>query len=205
VHPAFGRYPRVRVDLPAECTANDITFPAHILTLGGGGLLLEMAPKLQPNTEIRIRFRPATHLSAIEATVSVRYQLPGQGTGVEFTEIRTEDRQTILQVIFRRISSRPVHARKKFVAKIEDETGTFLGFSRDISIGGLFIETRTPLLEGSVVKLSFHLEDGGPVVLVQAEIRYMIPDLCMGVEFLDLPASDRSRIEAYVTKVEPPA
>lgn len=175
------------------------------MTLGGGGLLLEIAPQLQPDTEIRVRFRPAPHLPAIEATAIVRYQLPGQGTGVEFTEIRTEDRQTILQVIFRRISSRPVHSRKKFVARIEDETGSFLGFSRDISVGGLFIETKTPPLAGTVVKLRFSLEDGGPVVLVQAEVRYMIPDLCMGVEFLDLPATDRSRIEAYVMRAEPAA
>jgi c-di-GMP-binding flagellar brake protein YcgR len=171
------------------------------LTLGGGGLLLETARKLLPNTEIRVRFCPATHLPAIEATGRVRYQLPDQGTGVEFTEIRPEDRQTILQVIFRRISHGPLQARKKFMAQIEYATGTFLGFSRDISVGGLFIETKTPLPEGSVVKLRFHLDDGGPVILVQSEVRYMIRDLCMGVEFVDLSSTDRTRIEAYVMRV----
>lgn len=195
----------MRVDIPAECTANGITFPAHILTLGGGGLLLEMTQKLLPNTEIRVRFCPATHLPAVEATASVRYQLLGQGTGVEFTKIETEDRQTILHVIFRRITPMPLHARKKFVAQIEDATGTFLGFSRDISVGGLFIETRTPSPEGSVLMLRFNLGDGGPEVLVQAEVRYTIRDLCMGVEFVGLASTDRARIEAYVMKVEPAA
>ncbi len=134
---------------------------------------------------------------------SVRYQLPGQGTGVEFTEIKPEDRQTILQVIFRRMSHKPLHTRKKLVAQVEYETGTFLGFSRDISVGGIFIETKSPLPEGSGVRVRFHLGDGGPIVVVEAEVRYAIRDLCMGIEFVSLSPADRNRIEAYVMKAEP--
>ena len=181
---------------------HDVAFPARILMLGGGGLLLEVGRELLPDTEFKICFRPASHLPVIEAIASVRYQLPGQGTGVEFTVINPEDRHTILQVIFRRMTHRPRQARKKFVTQIEHETGNFLGFSRDISVGGLFIETKAPLPEGSRVVLRFHLDDGGPIVLVEAEVRYAIRDMCMGIEFLNLSPIDRKRIETYVANAQ---
>jgi uncharacterized protein (TIGR02266 family) len=200
--PTFGRYPRARADLPAECTVHGVTFPAHILVLGGGGLLLGVAQQLLPHTELKVRFRPANYLPVVEATASVRYQLPDQGTGVEFKEIKPEDRQTILRVVLHRFSQKPRYPRKTFVTQVENEAGTFLGFSRDISVGGMFIETKTPFPEGSVVKLRFHLDDGGPIVPVDAEVRYMMDKLCMGVAFIDLSPSDRNRIETYVTKVE---
>ncbi len=138
----------------------------------------------------------------MEVTACVRYHLAGQGTGVEFTEITPEDRQAILQVIFRRMSYKPRHPRMKFVTQVEHHAGTFLGFSRDISIGGMFIETRTPLPEGSEIKIRFQLGEGGPVIEVEAEVRYAIRDLCMGIEFVDLSPEDLKRIETYVSKAE---
>ena len=192
----------MRVDLPAQCTLHDVPFPARILMLGGGGLLLETDRQLSPNSELKICFRPASHLSVIEVIARVRYQLPHEGTGVEFAEIKPEDREIILQVIFRRISHKPRHARKKFVTQIEHETGDFLGSSRDLSVGGMFIETKTPLPEGSSIVLRFHLDDGGPIVLVEAVVRYAIRDLCMGIEFVNLSPTDRNRIEAYVANAK---
>lgn len=190
------------MDIPADCVAGETRFPANIVVLGGGGLLLEVSRQLLPDTELKIRFQPAQHLKAVEVTARVRYYLTGQGTGVEFTEITDEDRHAILQVIFRRMSYKPRHPRKKFVTEVEHHAGTFLGFSRDISIGGMFIETRTPLPEGSEIKIRFRLDDGGPAIEVEVEVRYAIRDLCMGIEFVDLPPSDQKRIEAVVGKAE---
>lgn len=198
--PAIGRYPRARVDLPAECVAGEAKFPARIVILGGGGLLLEVTRQLLPGSELEVRFFPRPQHPAVEAKARVRYHLPGQGTGVEFTEITPEDRQTILEVIFRRLSYKRRYPRKKFVTQIEHESGTFLGSSRDISVGGMFIETKTPLPEGAVFKLRFPLDDGGAVIQVEAEVRYAIRNLCMGIEFVNLAPPDRNRIEAYVSK-----
>ena len=168
--------------------------------LGGGGLLLDVFRQMAPDTELKVRFRLAPQHPVVEATARVRYFLPGEGTGVEFTEISPEDRQSILEVIFRRLSYKRRHPRKKFVTQIEFEEGSFLGSSRDISVGGMFIETKTPLPEGSVVKVRFPLNDGGPVIVVEAEVRYAIRNLCMGIEFFNLTPMDRNRIEAYIAK-----
>jgi c-di-GMP-binding flagellar brake protein YcgR len=170
------------------------------VVLGGGGLLLEVSRALVPDTELKVRFRPAQHLPYVEAIARVRYHQAGQGTGVEFTEISPEDRHAILQVIFRRMSYKPRHPRIKFVTEIEHHAGTFLGFSRDLSIGGMFIETKTPLPEDSEIKIRFDLGDGGPMIVVEAEVRYAIRDLCMGIEFVDLSPADLKRIETYISQ-----
>lgn len=189
----------MRVDLQAECETGEAKFPARIVMLGGGGLQLEVNRPLSPDAEIKVRFRPGPQLPVIEARARVRYCLPGQGLGVEFTEITPGDRQIILEVIFRRISYKRRHPRKRFVSQIVYEDGTFLGSSRDISVGGMFIETKRPFPEGAAFNLQFQLDDGGPVIQVEAEVRYAIRDLCMGIEFVNLTPEDRARIESYVT------
>ena len=178
------------------------TLPSRILMLGGGGLLLELARELPPDTQIEVRFQPAHHLPVVEVTARVRYQFPNLGTGVEFVTIKPEDRQVILRIIIRRITERPRYSRRKFVTRVERDEGIFLGFSRDISVGGMFIETKTPFPEGYALKLRFHLDDGGPELVVEAEVCYMVMNLCMGIEFVDLSPSDRARIETYVGKAE---
>lgn len=170
--------------------------------LGGGGLLLEITRRLQPDTELTIRFRPGLQLPVVEARARVRYYIPGQGTGVEFTEISPEDRQVVLEVIFRRMGYRRRHPRTRFVTQIGYEDGTFLGASRDISVGGMFIETKQPFPEGAVFNLQFELGDGGAAIQVEAVVRYAIRNLCMGIEFVNLTPQDRTRIEAYVAKAD---
>ena len=79
---------------------------------------------------------------------------------------------------------------------------TFLGFSRTVSAGGMFIETKEPISEGSKLKLAFNLDDGGPIIRVTAEVRYVVTKLGIGAQFVDLSPSDRSRIDVYTTKGE---
>jgi len=196
------KYPRVTVNFPAECAADGDIYRTRVLTLGGGGLLLRMPCEMPPDTELTVRFRPAKHLPKIEARARVRYQLADQATGIEFAEIKPEDRQMILRVIHRRFTEKREHPRRPFVAQVEHEAGTFLGFSRDISVGGMFIETKEPLPEGAEITLRFPLDDGGPVIVLTGQVRYIVEKVGMGVQFLDLSPADRSRIDVYVTRGE---
>jgi hypothetical protein len=66
----------------------------------------------------------------------------------------------------------------------------------------MFIETKEPISEGSKLKLAFNLDDGGPIVRATAEVRYVVTKLGIGVEFVDLSPSDRSRIDVYTNKGE---
>jgi len=92
------------------------------------------------------------------------------------------------------------YPRAPLVTQIEREAGVSLGVSRTISVGGMFIETKEPPADGSTLTLRFHLDDGGPMISVSAVVRYLVTNLGIGVEFLDLPPADVTRIDVYVTK-----
>jgi len=168
--------------------------------LGGGGLLLLDPAQLPPNTEITLRFRPAKHLPLIQAKAKVRYATPGQGSGLEFTQISPKDHQIILRLIHRKTANRRRHPRVPLVTQIYCKQCMSLAFARDVSAGGMFIETRDPPSVGSQIELRFHLDDGRPIIVAIAEVKYSVAKLGMGVQFSDMALPDRKRIEAYTSK-----
>ena len=78
-----------------------------------------------------------------------------------------------------------------------------LAFSRDLSLGGMFIDTRHPSPLGTEIDLRFHLNDGQPIVVAVAVVKYHVAKLGMGIEFTELTRADRKRVEAYVTRMPP--
>ena len=196
------KYPRVEVNLPVDYTQEGDTNRARLLTLGGGGLFLGVEEPLALGTELIVRFRPAKHLPVVQATAQVRYQVPGEGIGIEFTDISPEHREMVLRLIHRLIAEKRRFPRKPFATQVEHEGGVFIGFSRDISTGGMFIETKEPISVGSKLKLRFHLDDVGPVLIETAEVRYTVQKLGIGVMFVDLSPDDQHRIDVFVNEGE---
>jgi hypothetical protein len=74
-------------------------------------------------------------------------------------------------------SANPVERRaaprldKVFRVYVEGESGTGLGIARNISDGGMFVETRAPQPIGSQVRITFP-SDAGEMTCV-AEVRYV--------------------------------
>jgi hypothetical protein len=66
----------------------------------------------------------------------------------------------------------------------------------DLSASGAFIETINAALVGSVFGLHFNVR--GSQIRVTAEVRYSMPQIGMGVRFLDLNHEDRALIERLV-------
>ena len=194
----FRKYPRCQVDIPADFTWEGTTHRTRALTLGGGGLFVQVAKAIAPDTDLTVRFRPAGHLPVVEARAQVRYCLPGRGVGVEFTEIRPETRQKILRLIIHRLEERRRFPRAPFAAQIEYEGGMSIGFGRSLCVGGMFIEAKKPPTLGSQLRIRFHLGDGGPIIVAAAEVKYSVPKVGMGVEFVDLSPADLKRIDDYV-------
>jgi PilZ domain len=194
----FRKYPRSQVDIPADCTWEGITHHSRALSLGGGGLFVQVAKPIAPDTELTVRFRPAGHLPVVEAKAQVRYCLPGRGVGVEFTEIRPEIRQKILRLILQRLEERRRFPRAPFAAQVEYEGGMLIGFGRSLCVGGMFIEAKKPLTPGSQLRVRFHLGDGGPIIVATAEVKYSVAKVGMGVEFVGLSPADLKRIDDYV-------
>jgi c-di-GMP-binding flagellar brake protein YcgR len=196
--PNARKYPRVPSKFTVEYTVGDRKLRARASTLGGGGLFLEKSEALSPGWEIGVRFRPARHLPFVEARAKVCYVSPNQGAGLEFTEISSQHHQVLLRLIHHKTANRRQFPRASLATQIQCEGCMALAYSRDVSAGGMFVETTVPCEKGSRVELRFHLNDGGPVILAKAEVKYLVPKLGMGVEFVDLSPSDRERIENYV-------
>jgi c-di-GMP-binding flagellar brake protein YcgR len=163
-------------------------------------MFLAVTTPLPCGTEVLIRFRPAKHLPVLQVKAQVLYQVPDQGTGVEFTEIDPEQRQALLRLILHRRAGRRKYARARLIAQIECPQCVELAVSRDISEGGMFIETKTPLSVDSEVYLRFNLDDGGPCVEAVAEVVYEVVGLGMGIQFAHVNQPDMARIRDYVVR-----
>ena len=108
--------------------------------------------------EISVRFRPAKHLPLIQAKARVLYLWGERGAGVEFTEISTADRQVLLRRILQQTGDRRRLPRVHLATQVEFEQCMSLAFSRDISLGGMFIETTSLLPVGSPLTVRFNLD-----------------------------------------------
>lgn len=207
IRKGIRKYPRVSSSFPVAYTVGNKTFRDRATTLGGGGLFIRTQQPLAAGTEVTLRFRPAKHLPVIEARGRVCYQLPGQGTAVEFTELRPVHRNLLLRLIHHKTADKRKYPRAPLVTQIECQEFTSLAFSRDVSVGGIFIETKLRLPAPSQLTLRFHLDDGGPIVQAVAEVKYSVPKLGLGVQFIEIAPADVKRIEAYISKslILPPA
>jgi uncharacterized protein (TIGR02266 family) len=191
------RYPRVPVRFPVECKDGDNKLEARAAILGGGGILLEMKTPPAEGAEVNLRFRPAKHLAFIKCKARVCYLLPGQGVALEFTEISSEDRQMVFRLVEHKKDERRKFPRVRLATQVQCEAAMLLTYSRDVSEGGMFVETDTPLPAGSILTLRFNL-DNDTSVMAKGVVTYQIRKFGMGVQFIELSPDDRKRIEEYV-------
>jgi hypothetical protein len=68
-------------------------------------------------------------------------------------------------------------------------SGVFDGISRDVGLGGMFLETEEPLPVGSELSVSFRLSHAPTPVDLRAVVRWST-DEGIGVQFLRLRAYD---------------
>jgi len=177
-----------------DYTAGEKSFRGVANTLGGGGLFLT-------GREISVRFRPAKHQSVIQAKGSVRYILAEQGGAVEFTEISSDDRHKLLRLIHQRTGDKRLQPRAPLATQIECDRCMSLAFSRDVSRGGMFIETTAPLPVGSELNVRFNLDQKDRVITATAHVAYNVEKMGMGVLFTQIGAEDLSAIQEYVASV----
>ena len=65
----------------------------------------------------------------------------------------------------------------------------------DISADGMFINTAQRFPEGAVLRIRFRLSRANRVITARGEVRYCLPGVGVGVEFIGLPEDDRRAIE----------
>jgi uncharacterized protein (TIGR02266 family) len=94
----------------------------------------------------------------------------------------------------------------------ESESNFFVGFSTNISEGGLFIATHDCKRVGSTLQVRFAIPDDSGPVDVNCAVRWvreynpMAPDMIpgMGVEFTDLSPWDLERVQSFCDGLREP-
>ena len=77
--------------------------------------------------------------------------------------------------------------------------GTIQGKAENISTSGLLIRATKTFAEDEEITLRFSLPAGSePEVQCRARVTHVVPDIFMGVEFLDLPPEITLLVEQYV-------
>lgn len=92
--------------------------------------------------------------------------------------------------------------RVSLVTQIRSTAGgeTLVGYSKDISTGGVFVETEDPPEKGTEVTLRFRLSEDSPIQEVRAAVAYRMSGEGMGLRFLDPPAELLQAIEAFAAQ-----
>lgn len=70
---------------------------------------------------------------------------------------------------------------------------------RDMSMGGLFIETPQPRPTGTVTRLDFLVAEGQ--IRADAVVRYAKPGSGLGLKFTALSEQDRPNLAALITRL----
>ena len=91
---------------------------------------------------------------------------------------------------------------------IRDLTVLYEGSSRpinlrtpDISTRGMFINTGEQFPQGAVLRLSFRLPRSQRLIETRCEVRYCLPGVGIGVEYVDLADSSRLAIEHELRRI----
>ncbi len=92
------------------------------------------------------------------------------------------------------------HRRAKLVTQVRCEVlgREELLVTRDVSIGGLFVKTPTPLPLDSEVSVSFRLGATDSLLSCRAKVAYSIKSLGMGLLFVGLSEESRSALQKFV-------
>jgi hypothetical protein len=93
-----------------------------------------------------------------------------------------------------------VHRRAKLVTQVKcDALGrNEVLVTRDVSVGGLFISTKTPLPLESVAGIFFSVGYSSHSISCKGKVVYSMPGMGMGIEFMDLKDESRQMLQKFV-------
>jgi hypothetical protein len=93
-----------------------------------------------------------------------------------------------------RCSSR-VHCLREITVTYEGQNEHTVVRAPDLSASGMFINTMRAFPEGAVLNLRFRLAITNAIVETRSEVRYCLPGVGVGVEFVGLAPDARKAIE----------
>ena len=92
------------------------------------------------------------------------------------------------------------HRRAKLITQVRCEA---LGreavmLTRDVSVGGMFVNAQDPFPADSIVSLAFRLDPTAPLFTCHGMVAYAIKGLGMGVMFSELSEDVRQALQKFV-------
>ncbi len=79
--------------------------------------------------------------------------------------------------------------------------GVGIAQTRDISLYGLYLGTRTVIPKGSHLKLRLPIDpERGDYLVVDAEVAYSQPGVGVAVEFVGMDEEGKRKLEAFITE-----
>jgi hypothetical protein len=92
------------------------------------------------------------------------------------------------------------HRRAKLITQVRCEA---LGreavmLTRDVSVGGMFVNAQDPFPADSIVSLAFRLDPIAPLFTCHGKVAYAIKGLGMGVMFSELSEEIRQALQKFV-------
>jgi hypothetical protein len=79
-----------------------------------------------------------------------------------------------------------IHSIRQIAVQYEGTEERIISRVPDVSTTGMFINTSRTYAEGAVLNLSFCLELSGLEVHTRGEVRYSLPGVGVGVQFIDI-------------------
>ena len=108
-------------------------------------------------------------------------------------KFQTDDRNAILRFIHQKNGDRRANPRAPLATQVQCDQCMSLAFSRDISLGGMFVETTEMLPVGTALTVRFNLDEKDQVVTATAQVIYHVEKMGMGIVFVgSRPARVRS-------------
>ena len=91
---------------------------------------------------------------------------------------------------------RRLHDRSRLIVDVffDGKDATGVASTKDISVGGFFMSTKTDLPKGAVLMVRIPLKDGKQVI-AKAQVVYSNPANGVGVRFRDLSEENKQLIE----------
>jgi len=96
-----------------------------------------------------------------------------------------------------RLSPR-IHTVKEISVHYEGRTEEVAVRPPDVSTRGMFFNTATQFPEGAVLNLKFRLALSGAEIRTRCEVRYCLPGVGVGVEFIDISPQATRKIEREI-------
>jgi len=190
--------------LTVEFTAGGKTSKVKGALLGAAAMVLDMRKRPAVESEVEVCFQPRPDSPSITAKAVVDGHIGRRQLRVKFTELAEEHRRHLLELLYPKGDDRRTARRASLVTQLRTIVGeeTLVGYTRDVSTGGVFVEIESPLEKGSEVMLRFKLGPDSPILGARATVAYSLPSEGMGLRFVDLTPEVHQAIEEFVQQQE---